>query len=51
MGGWGFVAAAYGIVWATIVVYLFGLKRRYHRVAAELDRLPPSEAFSSDEKK
>ena len=51
MGGWGFVALAYGIVWGTIVVYLYGLKRRYHRVAAELDQLRSSEATAGDEKK
>ncbi len=39
MGGWGFVAAAYGIVWGAIVVYLFSLKRRYNLAATELDQL------------
>ncbi len=38
MGGWGFVAAAYGIVWGAIVVYLFSLKRRYNQAATELDQ-------------
>ena len=40
MGGWGFVAAAYGIVWGAIVVYLFSLKRRYNLAATELDQHP-----------
>ena len=43
MGPWGFVALAYGIVCGTIVVYLLGLKRRYRRAAAEIERLTPSE--------
>ena len=51
MGGWGFVAAAYGIVWGAIVVYLFALKRRYSQAALELDRLRRSEAGTTDEKK
>lgn len=51
MGPWGFVALAYGIVCGTIVVYLLCLKRRYRRVAAELDRLGPSEATAAYEKK
>ena len=51
MGSWGFVAAAYGIVWGVIVVYLFTLKRRYNQAAAECDQLGPSEAAAGDEKK
>lgn len=51
MGGWGFVAAAYGIVWGAIVVYLFSLKRRYNQAAAGLDQLRSSEATTGDEKK
>ena len=43
MRGWGFVIAAYGIVWGAIVIYLLGLKRRYKQAAAELDRLQPGE--------
>ena len=51
MGGWAFVAAAYGIVWGTIVLYLFTLKRRYNQAATELDRLRSLEASAGDEKK
>jgi CcmD family protein len=51
MGGWGFVAAAYGIVWGAIVVYLFSLKRRYNQAATEFAQLRASEATASDEKK
>jgi CcmD family protein len=51
MGGWGFVLAAYGIVWGAIVVYLLSLKRRYNQAAAELEQLRSTEATASDEKK
>ena len=51
MGGWGFVAAAYGIVWGAILVYLINLKRRYNHAAAELHRLQPAEASAGDEQK
>ena len=51
MGGWGFVAAAYGIVWGAIVVYLWSLKLRYNQAATEVDRLRSSEATAGDEKK
>jgi CcmD family protein len=49
MGPWGFVALAYGIVWGTILLYVFLLKRRYRRVATELDGLKSTEA-TADEK-
>jgi CcmD family protein len=42
MGPWGFVALAYGIVWGSIVVYFFLLKRRYNRAADELNQLGSS---------
>jgi CcmD family protein len=48
---WSFVALAYGIVWSTILLYVFGLKRRYNRAATELDRLSSTEATESNEKK
>lgn len=51
MGGWGFVAAAYGIVWGAIVVYLLSLKRRYNQAAAELDQRRSTEATAGDEEK
>ena len=51
MSPWGFVALAYGIVWGSIVVYLFLLKRRYNRAAHELDQLRSTEASTSDEQK
>jgi hypothetical protein len=28
-GGWGFVYAAYGIVWVTLGIYAFSLTRKY----------------------
>jgi CcmD family protein len=39
MRAWGFVAAAYGIVWGVISLYFYSLKRRYNEAAAELERL------------
>ncbi|MGH7798752.1 MAG: CcmD family protein [Candidatus Binatia bacterium] len=51
MRAWGFVAAAYGIVWGAILVYLYSLKRRYNRAAAELEQLRSTEAIAGDEKK
>lgn len=51
MGAWGFVSLAYGIVWGTILIYLFLLKRRYANTAAELDALKSREATGSDAKK
>jgi CcmD family protein len=48
---WGFVAAAYVIVWGAILMYLYSLKRRYHRAAAELEQLRSTEATAGDEKK
>lgn len=50
MNAWGFVAAAYGIVWGAILLYLYSLKRRYNEAAAELERLQ-TEAKNADEKK
>lgn len=51
MGAWGFVSLAYGIVWGTIVVYLFSLKRRYKGARAELNALRSTEATERDAKK
>jgi CcmD family protein len=51
MRAWVFVALAYGIVWGTIVIYLFLLKRRYTNTAAELAALKSEEASSRDAKK
>jgi len=39
MRAWGFVAAAYGIVWGVILLYLYSLKRRYNQAAAKLNEL------------
>ena len=50
MGPWTFVGLAYGIVCGTIVVYLYLLKRRYRRAAAELDELGTPEATAAHEK-
>jgi len=44
MGAWGFVWLAYGIVWGTILLYWFYLKRRYKSAEAELSRLNSTEA-------
>lgn len=46
MGPWGFVALAYGIVWGVILVYWFGLKRRYRAAADELARLDAEDSSS-----
>jgi CcmD family protein len=43
MQPWGFVFLAYGIVWATIVLYVIALKRRYQKAEAELAQLCPAE--------
>jgi len=51
MGPWGFVSLAYGIVWGVIALYWFLLKRRYRQAEAELNRLRPSEAAGSHEKR
>ena len=50
MKAWGFVAAAYGIVWGVISLYFYILKRRYNEAAAELERLR-SQASSDHEQK
>jgi len=39
MGPWGFVFLAYGIVWSCLLLYLFSLKRRQRKAAAELLQL------------
>lgn len=46
MGPWGFVLLAYGIVWGTILIYLFSLRRRYRSAAAEIVKLTSAEATS-----
>ena len=51
MGAWGFVWAAYGIVWGTILVYWFWLKHRYKQAEAELARLKAMEATADNDKK
>jgi CcmD family protein len=51
MRAWGFVAAAYGIVWGAILLYLYSLKRRCNQAAAELERLRATEANPANEKK
>jgi CcmD family protein len=51
MRAWGFVAAAYGIVWGVILLYLYSLKRRYDQAAAELERLRSTEASAGHEEK
>jgi len=51
MGPWGYVSLAYGIVWGAILVYLYSVKRRYHRAAAELSELESTEAIAGHAKK
>jgi CcmD family protein len=35
MNGWRYVFLAYGIVWGTLMVYIFSLKRRFRRAETE----------------
>lgn len=51
MGPWGFVGAAYGIVWCAILLYWWFLKRRYRQAEAELERLKAAEARVNDGEK
>lgn len=39
MGAWGFVALAYGIVWAVLAAYFVALKGRVGRAEAKLAEL------------
>jgi CcmD family protein len=39
VGAWGFVALAYGIVWAALLIYLFTLKNRLCKAEARLAQL------------
>ena len=48
MSSWGFVLLAYGIVWAAILLYLFLLKRRFHKAQAELALLQSVEGSHGD---
>jgi CcmD family protein len=36
---WGFVFLAHGVVWGTILVYLFRLKGRIRRLLLEIQRM------------
>lgn len=47
MGPWGFVFLAYGIVWAALLVYLAGLKKRLREMEVELSRLRSAAAPKS----
>jgi CcmD family protein len=51
MGPWGFVFLAYGIVWGSVLIYLFALKRRYRCAEEELMQLCATEEFSDHGKK
>lgn len=51
MGLWGFVFLAYGIVWGTILLYLYLLKQRLRRAENELSRLRSSEENYHNAKK
>ncbi len=42
-GGWGFVFAAYAIVWGTLTVYGVSLVRKYYKRAESGPSLEPSE--------
>ena len=48
MSPWGFVFLAYGIVWAALLLYLFLLKRRLHKVEVELSDLSSSGDLERD---
>jgi CcmD family protein len=48
MGAWGFVLLAYGIVWTAILLYLFLLKRRFHKAQAELALLQAMQGSHGD---
>ena len=47
MSSWGYVFLAYGIVWSTLLLYLFSLKRRFRRAQREVARL----SFAEEPKK
>jgi CcmD family protein len=51
MGAWAFVGLAYGIVWGTIIVYWFCLKRRYKDAESELARLKAAQESADNGKK
>lgn len=51
MGPWGYVCLAYGIVWSTLLLYLFALKRRFRRAEAELAQWQSTEELQSNAKK
>lgn len=48
MSPWGFVFLAYGVVWAALLLYLFLLKRRLHKVEVELSDLRSSGDLKRD---
>lgn len=51
MGAWEFVALAYGIVWAALLIYLFTLKNRLRKAEAkltQLQRLPSKESAGAN---
>ena len=51
MGAWGYVFLAYGIVWGALLIYLFSLKRRYHRAEMEVAELRTVEGPESHAQK
>jgi len=53
VGAWGFVALAYGIVWAVLLIYLFTLKNRLRQAEtrlAQLQRLRSKESVGANAK-
>ena len=48
MNAWRYVFLAYGIVWGALLLYLFSLKRRFHRAEMELAQISSPENRKKD---
>jgi len=51
MSSWGYVFLAYGIVWSTLLLYLFSLKRRFRRAQREVAQLSSAEELQKHAQK